>query len=260
MMLTFNSFKIATLISSFFWPLVRILSFFSTAPIFNDEHVNKKIKIILAILITSLITPFLPKVAHVDLLSTKGLFLLLQQILIGMVLGLTCQFLFAAFHLSGEVIGSQMGLSFANFFNFNRYIGTSIISRWLNILTLLFFLSLNFHIYLISILVDSFYAIPVDTFFLNSDFFFNVLKFSSHIFLDGVLFIFPVMIFLLLSNLVMSILNRVSPQISIFSIGFSVNLLIGMLMLYYLISISFPIFNNLLEQLISFISYTFLKR
>ena len=46
-MLTFNNLELAIFISDFFWPLVRILAFFSTAPIFNDQNVNKKIKIIL---------------------------------------------------------------------------------------------------------------------------------------------------------------------------------------------------------------------
>ena len=86
-----------------------------------------------------------------------------------------------------------------------------------------------------------------------------ILKFSSNIFLNSVILILPIMIFLLLSNLIMSILNRLSPQISIFSVGFPLNLLIGILMLYYLMSISFPIFNNLLNQLMFFLSSTFLK-
>ncbi|QCI24741.1 flagellar biosynthetic protein FliR [Buchnera aphidicola (Rhopalosiphum padi)] len=257
-MLTFNNLELAIFISDFFWPLVRILAFFSTAPIFNDQNVNKKIKIILSILIVFLIKPFLPKI-HIELFSVIGLFLLFQQILIGIVLGLTCQFLFAAFNLSGEIIGLQMGLSFANFFNVNRNIGTSIISRWLNVLTLFFFLILNTHLYLIFMLIDSFYSIPIDVNFFNSNIFFVLLKFSGSIFLNALIFILPIMIFLLLSTLIMSILNRLSPQISIFSIGFPLNLLIGMLMLYYLMSISFPFFKSLLNQLISFTSYTFLK-
>ncbi|AAM67647.1 flagellar biosynthetic protein FliR [Buchnera aphidicola] len=257
-MLTFNSFNLAILISNFFWPLVRILAFFSTAPIFNDQNVNKKVKIILSFLIAFLIKPFLPKV-NVELFSIIGLFLLFQQILIGIALGLTCQFLFAAFTLSGEIIALQIGLSFANFFNSNRYIGTSLISRWLNILNLLFFLTLNVHLYLVFMLIDSFYKIPVDVNFLSANIFFIFLKFSSNIFLNGVMFALPIMIFFLISTLIMSILNRLSPQISIFSIGFPLNLLIGILILYYLMSMSFPFFKSLVNQLISFIFYTFLK-
>ncbi|CAL4318910.1 flagellar biosynthetic protein FliR [Buchnera aphidicola] len=252
-MLTFNSLELAILINNFIWPLVRILSFFATAPFFNDENINKKIKIIFSVLITVLIEPFLPKV-HMELFSIMSLFVILQQILIGTALGFTCQFLFAAFNFSGEIIGLQMGLSFANFFNANRYIGTSIVSRWINILILFLFLTINAHLYLIVILVDSFYSMPINMNFISSSFFWSLLQFSSSIFLNGIIFALPIMIFLLLSALIMSILNRLSPQISIFSIGFPLNLLIGMFIIYYLISIIFPFFKNSLNQLITFLS------
>ncbi|QCI18646.1 flagellar biosynthetic protein FliR [Buchnera aphidicola] len=257
-MLTFNNLQLLTIISNFFWPLVRILAFFSTAPIFNDQHINIKTKIFLSILISWIIFPFLPNI-NIELFSFIGLLLLLKQILIGISLGFTCQFLFATINFSGELIGLQMGLSFATFFNANNNIGISIISRLLNILMLSFFISLDIHLYLISILIDSFYSIPIDIVFFNRNVFFTLLTFSSSIFLNSIMFIIPIMIFLLLSNLIMSILNRLSPQISIFSIGFPLNLLIGLVILYYLVSISFPIFNKLLNQLVLFLSSTFLK-
>lgn len=251
-MLTFNSLQLAMFISNFFWPLIRILSFFAIAPFFNDENINKKIKIILSILLTALIEPFLPEV-HIKLFSVISLFVILQQILIGIALGFTCQFLFSAFNLSGEIIGLQMGLSFANFFNANRYVGISIVSRWINILILFLFLTVNAHLYLIVILVDSFYTMPINMNFISSNFFWSLLKFSSSIFLNGIIFVLPIMIFLLLSTLIMSILNRLSPQISIFSIGFPLNLLVGMLIIYYLTSIIFPFFKKSLNQLITFL-------
>ncbi|QCI21405.1 flagellar biosynthetic protein FliR [Buchnera aphidicola (Hyadaphis tataricae)] len=257
-MFTLNSFQLLTLISSIFWPMVRILSFFSIAPVFNDKLINKKIKIGLAVIISFLISPVLPEV-HTVLFSYFGILLLFQQILIGFVLGFTAQLLFAVVNFSGEIIGLQMGLSFANFFNSNSHIGASIISRLLNIIFFLFFLSLNVHLYLIAILVDSFYSMPIDYYFLNSSIFLILLKFSSHIFLSGLLLIFPVIITLLTVSCVMSIANRFAPQISIFSIGFPLNLLAGIFALYYLSSIVFPFFENSLHELMYFISQTFLK-
>ncbi|QCI15776.1 flagellar biosynthetic protein FliR [Buchnera aphidicola] len=257
-MLTFNTVQLITLISSFFWPMVRILSFFSIAPIFNYKLINKKNKIILSCVISFLIFPFLPE-THTPLFSFFGLLLLFQQILIGIVLGFIAQFLFITVNFAGEVIGLQMGLSFAAFFNNNNYIGTSIISRLLNILTLLFFLVFNAHLYLISMLIDSFYTMPIDTYFLNINVFFILLQFSSTIFLNGLLLILPIMIILLVISFTMSLLNRLSPQISIFSIGFPLNLLTGILVLYFLISSMFPFFEKMLHESIFFISDLFIQ-
>lgn len=256
MMLTFNDFQLMTLVSNFFWPMVRILSFFSMAPIFNDKLFSKKNKIILASIISFLISPFLPEV-HTVLFSYLGFLLFFQQILIGVVLGFAAQLLFVTVNLAGEIIGLQMGLSFATFFNKSSYIGTSIISHLLNVLILLFFLVLNTHLYLISILINSFYSMPIDNYFLNSTIFFTLLQFSSHIFLNSLLFVLPIMIILLILSFVMSILNRLSPQISIFSIGFPLNLLVGMLVLYFLVSITLPYFEKVLHELMFFITDTF---
>ncbi|QFQ31933.1 flagellar biosynthetic protein FliR [Buchnera aphidicola] len=257
-MLTFNNLQLITIISNFFFPLVRILAFFSTVPVFNDYHVNKSTKIVLSVLISWIISPFLPQI-KIELFSLSGLLVLLEQILIGVTLGFTCQFLFATINFSGELIGLQMGLSFATFFNANNNIGVSVTSRLLNILMLSFFLSINAHLYLISILIYSFHSLPINIICFNNSIFFSLLKFSSNIFLNSIMLIFPIIIFLLLSSLIMSILNRLSPQISIFSIGFPLNLLIGILMLYYLMLISFPVFSYLFNQLVLFLSNTFLK-
>lgn len=255
-MFTFNSLQLIALISNFFWPLVRILAFFSTAPIFNNKLINKKVKIILSVIISLLISPFLPTV-HTTLFSFFGLFVLLQQILIGCVLGVSVQFLFSVINLSGEIMGLQMGLSFATFFNNSIHIGTSIVSRILNTLILFFSLTINFHLILISILVDSFYTVPIDNYFLHKNIFFVLLISFSHIFVDGMIFALPIIILLLSITFIMGLLNRLSPQISIFSIGFPLNLLVGMLVMHSLIPISLHFFNNLINKNIPFIYHVF---
>ncbi|QNS01827.1 MAG: flagellar biosynthetic protein FliR [Buchnera aphidicola (Pentalonia nigronervosa)] len=249
-MITFNSTQLIALISSFFWPLIRIFSFFSTAVFFDNKIISRKSKIILSSLISWLIFPFLPTI-DIELFSCFGIITCFYQILIGIVLGLTTQFIFSAISLSGEIIGLQMGLSFATFFNHNNYIGVSIISRFLNILMFCFFLALNAHLDIISVLVNSFNSIPINIVFIHKNTFLILLQFFSHIFLDSIILIFPIMICLLALNFVMSLLNRISSQISIFSIGFPLNLLIGMLMLYLLISDMLPIFKNMLIKLLS---------
>ncbi|MBZ2279693.1 flagellar biosynthetic protein FliR, partial [Buchnera aphidicola] len=118
-----------------------------------------------------------------------------------------------------------------------------------NIFMLLFFLSCDMHLYLISILVDSFQKIPIDIKIFNANIFLMLLEFSSVIFIKSMIFILPIMIVLLLINIVMSILHRLSPQISIFSIGFSINLIIGIFLLSFFIPIMFPSFEGLFYKI-----------
>jgi len=53
----------------------------------------------------------------VPLFSLNGLWLALRQLVIGVAMGFSIQFMFVAVRIAGEVIGLQMGLSFATFFD-----------------------------------------------------------------------------------------------------------------------------------------------
>ncbi|MGU0161797.1 flagellar biosynthetic protein FliR [Escherichia coli] len=99
----------AFLVKPYFWPLLRVLALISTAPILSERSVPKRVKLGLAMMITFAI-------AH-HYLPTMFLFFVLcsvagrEQILIGIALGFTMQFAFAAVRTAGEIIGLQMGLS-----------------------------------------------------------------------------------------------------------------------------------------------------
>ncbi|MDF3006550.1 MAG: fliR [Enterobacter kobei] len=101
-------------LSMYFWPLLRVLALISTAPILSERTVPKRVKLGLGLVITFVIAPSLPA-NDVTIFSANALWLALQQIMIGMALGFTMQFAFAAIRTAGELIGLQMGLSFATF-------------------------------------------------------------------------------------------------------------------------------------------------
>lgn len=84
----------------------------------------------------------------------------MQQILIGIALGFTMQFAFAAVRTAGEIIGLQMGLSFATFVDPASHLNMPVLARIMDMLALLLFLTFNGHLWLISLLVDTFH--PAD--------------------------------------------------------------------------------------------------
>jgi flagellar biosynthetic protein FliR len=58
---------------------------------------------------------------------------------------------------------------------------------------------------------------------------------AGEIFASGLMLALPLVTALLILNLAMGILNRASPQFSIFAVGFPLTLLAGIAMLYLLI-------------------------
>lgn len=251
-MITFSTDFFYSYINQFFWPFVRVLALFSIAPFFGEKQIPKKSKIVLALLITILISAAIP-LPQIPLFSVMGCWILIQQVLIGLLMGLTMQIAFAIVRYAGEVLGMQMGLSFALFVDPAAGPNMPIIARFFNLLLLLLFLSFDIHLLLLSLLADSFQLIPIQSLALNSQSFILVAQSAGIIFYYGLLLALPILTLLLIINISLGILNRMTPQLSIFVVGFPLTLLIGIYLLPLLTTIitkyAEKIFNDILSQL-----------
>ena len=72
---------------AFLWPFVRMLALVSTAPVFSEQAVPRAVKVGLAVLLTIVIAPTLGAMPAVPLVSAGGIWILIQQILIGAAMG-----------------------------------------------------------------------------------------------------------------------------------------------------------------------------
>ena len=246
-MLTFDSAQFGVWLSQYFWPLLRILALISTAPVFSEKQISKKVKIGLGGLIVILVAPGLP-ISTVPIFSAAGLWLAAQQILIGVALGLTMQFAFAAIRLAGEVIGMQMGLSFATFFDPSGGPNTPVLARLLNLLAMLLFLSFNGHLWLISLLVDSFHTLPIQAEPLNGNGFLALTQAGSLIFINGMMLALPLICLLLTLNMALGLLNRMTTQLSVFVIGFPVTMTIGIMTIGMMMPMLAPFCEHLFGE------------
>lgn len=199
-------------------------------------------------ILTLLVAPGLPQ-TQVNIFSIDALWGGIQQILIGVAMGLTIQFIFIAIRHAGEIIGLQMGLSFATFYDPSGGQNMPVISRILNLQATLLFLAFNGHLMLIDALVMSFDAIPIQHKLLRSEGFMIFVQTSGLIFTSGMLLALPIVSVLLCLNLIMGILNRLTPQLSIFVVGFPLSLSIGMLSLSLLMYSFSPFFQRLINTI-----------
>ena len=94
----------------------RILALLATAPVFNNAALPARMRVIVGLAIALALSPALPPMPAIPASSWIGLVVLAEQILIGVLLGFALRIAFAAVDVAGELIGLQMGLSFATFF------------------------------------------------------------------------------------------------------------------------------------------------
>jgi flagellar biosynthetic protein FliR len=229
-----TSEQLSVWLVAFLWPFVRMLALISTAPIFSEAAVPRTAKIGLAALLSMAIAPTLGALPAVPLVSASGFWILIQQILIGAAMGFSMRMVFALVQAAGEYAGLQMGLSFASFFDPTSGGQTMVLARLLNAIALLIFMAVDGHLVLIMTLAESFHTLPVADAPLAAGGWFLLVSAGSQIVSGGLMLALPIIATLLTLNLAMGILNRVSPQFSIFAVGFPLTLLAGMAMMQVL--------------------------
>jgi flagellar biosynthetic protein FliR len=212
---------------AFLWPFVRMLALISTAPVFSEAAVPRTVKVGLAALLALAITPTLGALPSVPLVSAGGFWILIQQVLIGAAMGFSMRMVFAMVQAAGEYAGLQMGLSFASFYDPTSGGNTTVLARLLNVIAMLIFLATDGHLMLIMTLAESFHTLPIADAPLAASGWFLLVSAGSQIVAGGLMLALPLIATLLTLNLAMGILNRVSPQFSIFSVGFPITLLAG---------------------------------
>jgi flagellar biosynthetic protein FliR len=227
-MISFDEAQILAWISPLLWPFLRALFLFSALPVLGTRSVPMQVRIALAGFIAFAAQPALPQAPVVPLDSALTLLVVAQQAVIGLSLGFAVRVVFTAIEFAGELVGLQMGLNFAGFFDplsassataSSRFFGTTV--SWL-------FVAINGHLLVVMALVQSFTAFPVgpEPFaFLRATL---PHQWGAEIFSTGLWIALPLVTMLLFVNLVLGAISRVAPQINIFAIGFPVTLGVGL--------------------------------
>ncbi|MGB3433758.1 flagellar biosynthetic protein FliR [Achromobacter sp.] len=247
-MIAFTLEQLNGWIGQFLWPFVRILALVGTAPLFSESLIPIKVKVGLSFILAVAISPALDPVPSIAPGSFTGLWMVMQQVLIGIALGFTMRLVFAAVQTAGEFVGLQMGLSFASFFDPSSGANTAVLSRLFNIIAMLTFLALDGHLLVLAALVRSFDTLPVAMIQLHQNGFGAVVEWGKTIFISGLLLALPLICALLTINLAMGILNRAAQQLSVFSIGFPVTLIIGVTILAVVLPHAGPFLESLFES------------
>lgn len=230
-MISITSAQLDAWIAAFIYPLARILSVIATAPFWGSTAIPRRIRLLLGVAVAVGLAPALPPMPAVSPASGPGIWILVQQMLIGLGMGLAMRVVYSAVDVAGEFIGLQMGLGFATFYDPLNSSQTPVITEFMDLLALLLFLSINGHLIYVATLAQSFTAIPVSATPLGTGSWLNLVELGSKMFAAGLLLALPVVVALIIANLAMAVLTRAAPQLNIMSIGFPITLVGGFLAL-----------------------------
>lgn len=238
---------------AFLWPFMRLAAFIMAAPLWGHSSINNQVKIGIAAVLAVIISPSLPPLPQVPIFSWASFGIIVEQMLIGIAIGLVMRVTLTVVQAAGEFIGLQMGLAFAVFFDPNTGAQTMVLARFLYIITLLMLLAFNGHLVVIELLAISFDTLPIGMGGFNPGAWEMLARYGGTIFSSGLLLALPVVAALLIINLSLGILNRAAPQLTVFSVGFPMTLTIGLALIMILMGDLGSFLESLFAEGFSFI-------
>ncbi len=222
---------------------------FTAAPVFSSRAFPLRAKIGLAFLIAFAAQASMPPQPLIDINGPEALGAVVQQVGIGLAIGFTVRLVFAAFELAGQVVGFQMGLGFAAFFDPASSAQSSAMGRFYTNMAALLFLALNGHLMVIMAVVHSFAAFPVDQNFLQALASMKLQTLGAELFASAFWIALPVVAMLMFANLALGIVSRVAPQMNIYAVGFPVTLGVGLIGVAATLPMLDQPFGALMEQM-----------
>lgn len=232
--LQFSAAELTAWLGTFIWPLFRIMGFLLAVPIIGSNFVPMRVRVILAVCLALVVAPTLGPMPEVEGLSVAAFLVVLQQLLIGAALGFFLQLLLQLFILTGQMIAMQMGLGFAAMMDPANGVNVTVLSTFYMMLVSLLFITMDGHLVMLEILVESFTTLPVGFTGLSADVIMQIVSTISWAFSSALVLALPAVTALLLTNLAFGIMTRAAPQLNIFALGFPMALMLGLFIIWVL--------------------------
>lgn len=177
----------------------------------------------------------------------------LRELLIGLFLGSMLRMVTLALHVSGELIGHEMGFMVARQVDPATGVNTTLVTSFYENIFLLALLALNGHHWLLRGLGDSFRRAPVGELGLTNGVSDAIRVLFAEMFAAGLVFAAPVMVFLTLTSIVTGLLARAVPHLNILEIGFTLRVGVALGAIALFAPLLEPAITNLNAQFVGWV-------
>ncbi|MDC8756507.1 flagellar biosynthetic protein FliR [Janthinobacterium fluminis] len=222
--------QLLPMLTALWWPFCRILAMLTAAPVIGDALTPVTVRVLIALVLAILMLPVSKGVIAIDPFSLHAVVATIEQAVIGGAMGLAFHFSMSVIAVLGYLVSSQMGLSMAVMNDPVNGNSSDVVSALLSILSIIVFFSIDGHLVLAGVVGASFQAWPLGQGYgplLLQTVAYNV----AWVFAAAMLLAIPIVFSTMVVQLGFGFLNRVAPSLNLFSLGFSVITLFGLLML-----------------------------
>lgn len=246
--LVISEAQLMQFIGQYLWPMLRIGAFYFAIPIVGARTVPARVRIILTLFTTILLVPLLPPAPIISMMSLEALVLVVKEVVIGLAMGFMLQVVLHVFVLAGQFISLKMGLGFAAMNDPSSGVSVTVLSQFYLLLSTLLLLAIDGHIVIIHMLIDSFTTLPISGLGLNAENFVGIVGMGSWMFNIGLVISLPLFTALLIVNMSFGVMSRSAPQMNVFTVGFPITLILGLLLVWASLANFLPLFETVIED------------
>lgn len=241
---TMNDFYLFLLI------LVRVSGIFIYSPVLSSQNLPMYIKFFLSAVLAAVI--FSTGIPAVDFVK-DGFYpiLVFKELMFGIALGYVSYLFTSVFFTMGQIVDLNLGFGMANVIDPQNRMQVSLFGNFLYIYSMLIFLFIDGHHFLIRAIVESYHKVQVGMFSFSSFQMDLISEVFAKSFEIGVALSFPIILIIFVSEIVLGVLSKTIPQLNIFVVGLPLKIILGLAMLLICIPIIFKLTSEVFEYMVS---------
>lgn len=213
-------------------PFMRISGMFAAMVGISAKTVPTPIRALLTLFLTLVIMPIVPPVPVSEMFGVATFVLVIQQLIIGVAIGFISTMVLNTFVLAGQVVAMQTGLGFASIVDPVNGINVPAVGQFYLILATLLFWGFDGHLAMIRMIVMSFEAFPIGQAWFQPEQFKAIAHWGGWMFVGALTLSLAPIVSLLIVNLAFGVMTKAAPQLNIFSIGFTIAQIMGLVIIW----------------------------
>jgi len=212
-------------------------------PGLGEQNISSRLRLTIALILAAVLVPLHRTAYHIDPNALGPLVVMLvEEIIVGAVLGLTARLTISALEVAGSVIAQQLGLGFVTAVDPTQGEQGMLVGNFLTMLGITLFFATDMHHLVIAALNDSYTLFEPGEVPATGDVAALVTKTVSGAFRIGIQLSAPFLVFGLLFNLGLGVLSRLMPQMQVFFVALPLSILLGFLFLLLMLGAMMGLF------------------
>ena len=228
---------------------LRIGAVFMLTPGFSASYVNIQLRLILALAVSLVAMPLLtPMIPPEPKEFSTIIQYILNEISIGIFLGMIMQFLFFALNLAGSIASQAIGFSNAQIFDPTFQNQTMLIETFLSIIAITVVFIMDIHHLMLEAIIDSYYLFVPGRALPWHDLASHMTETVTKSFTFGFKIGSPFIAFTIIFYSGIGLVSRLMPQLNIFFLSLPLQIYLGIGLLFITAPIMLSVFLGYFDE------------